>query len=150
MAVQTSYNATQAAAVEGAQATMVPATIISRNVEPSGGIGFGKAVAQGTTDKGIVVFATATNKFVGITLLDRSVAGTVAAPDVFPQRSSARVITKGDVWVIAAVAVAAGDPVYLTSTGTFTNVSTSNTAIAGARFDTSTSANGQLAVVRLG
>lgn len=150
MAVQTSYNATQPAAVEGAQATMVPATIISRNVEPSAGIGFGKAVAQGTADKGIVAFATASPKFVGITLLDRSVAGTQAAPDVFPQRSSARVITKGDVWVIAAVAVAAGDPVYLTGTGTFTNVATNNTAIDGARFDTSTSANGQLAVVRLG
>ena len=150
MAVQTQYNTTQAAAVVGAQATMVPATIISRNVEPSAGIGFGRAVSQGTTDKGIVLFATAANKFVGITLLDRSATGVAGNPDAFPQRASARVLTKGDVWVTADVPVAAGDAVYLTSTGTFTNVSTSNTAIAGARFDTSTTANGQLAVVRLG
>ena len=150
MAVQTQYNTTLAAGVAGAQATMVPATIISRNVEPSAGIGFGKAVSQGAADKGIVAFATGATKFVGITLLDRSATGVAGNADAYPQRASARVITKGDVWVIADVAVAAGDPVYLTSTGTFTNVSTSNTAIAGARFDTSTTANGQLAVVRLG
>lgn len=148
MAVQTQYNATQAVAVEGAQATMVPATIISRTVEPAAGIGFGKAVSQGAADKGIVGFATGATKFVGITLLDRSVVGTAANPDAFPQRASARVITKGDVWVVADVAVAAGDAVTLTATGAFSN--TGGTAVAGARWDTSTTAAGQLAVVRLG
>lgn len=61
-----------------------------------------------------------------------------------------RVITKGDIWVTASVAVAAGDPVYLTAAGAFTNVATNNTAINGARWDTSTTAAAQLAVVRLG
>lgn len=150
MAVQTTYNATQAAAVAGAPATMQPAIDISRNVENAEGIGFGVAVGQGTTPKGVVPFSSTANKFVGITLLDRSAAGTAGNPDSFPQRASARIRRKGDVWVVAAVAVAAGDPVYLTSAGAFTNVSTSNTLVAGARFDTSTSANGQLAVVYLG
>ena len=150
-AVQTNYAATLAPGVVGAQATMLPATIISRNVEPSAGLGFGVAVAQGTTDKGIVAFGGAANKFVGITMLDRSAIGTAAAPDSFAQRSSARVLTIGDIWVQASVQVAAGDPVYLVAaTGLFTNVATDNVAVLKARFDTSTTGANQLAVVRLG
>ncbi|PPU32148.1 DUF2190 family protein [Xanthomonas sp. CFBP 7912] len=146
MALQTNYPDVQPAATLGMQATMLPATIISRDVEDVAGIGFGKAAAQGAAAKGITVFGGANLKYVGITLLDRSATGL----DLFPQRASARVMTKGDVWVAAAVAVAAGDPVYITAAGAFTNVATSNTAITGARWDTSTTAAGQLAVVRLG
>ena len=150
-AVQTNYAATLAPGVVGAQATMLPATIISRNVEPSAGLGFGVAVAQGATDKGIVAFGGAANKFVGITMLDRSAIGTAAAPDSFAQRSSARVMTIGDIWVQASVQVAAGDPVYLVAaTGLFTNAATDNVAVPNARFDTSTTGANQLAVVRLG
>lgn len=150
-AVQTNYAATLAPGVVGAQATMLPATIISRNVEPAAGIGFGVAVAQGTTDKGIVAFGGSANKYVGITMLDRSAVGTTAAPDSFAQRTSARVMTKGDVWVNASVQVAAGDPVYLVAaTGLFTNVSTSNVLVPNARFDTSTTGANELVVVRLG
>lgn len=148
MALQNTYLDTQAAAVAGMPATMIAATDISRTVETAAGIGFGKAVGQGTADKGIVAFAG--TKFVGITLLDRSATGVPTNPDAFPQRASARVRTKGDVWVEASVAVAAGDPVYLTAAGAFTNVATNNTAITGARWDTSTTAAAQLAVVRLG
>lgn len=146
MALQTNYPDIQPAATRGMQATMIPSTIISRTVEDVAGLAFGLAVAQGGTDKGIVTFGGANLKFVGITLLDRSATGL----DLFPQRASARVITKGDIWVTASVAVAAGDPVYLTAAGAFTNVATNNTAITGARWDTSTTAAAQLAVVRLG
>jgi len=150
-AVQTNYAATLSPGVAGAQATMLPATIISRNVEPANGLAFGVAVAQGATDKGIVAFGGAANKFVGITMLDRSAVGTTAAPDSFAQRSSARVMTIGDIWVQASVQVAAGDPVYLVAaTGLFTNVATDNVAVPDARFDTSTTGANQLAVVRLG
>ncbi len=150
-AIQTNYAATLSPGVAGAQATMLPATIISRNVESANGLAFGVAVAQGTTDKGIVAFGGAANKFVGITMLDRSAVGTTAAPDSFAQRSSARVMTIGDIWVQASVQVAAGDPVYLVAaTGLFTNVATDNVAVPNARFDTSTTGANQLAVVRLG
>lgn len=150
-AVQTNYTATLSPGVVGAQATMLPATIISRTVEPANGLAFGVAVAQGTTDKGVVAFGGAANKFVGITMLDRSAVGTAAAPDSFAQGASARVMTIGDIWVQASVQVAAGDPVYLVAaTGLFTNVSTSNVAVPNARFDTSTTGDNQLAVVRLG
>ena len=143
MAVQTDYNATLAPAVAGAQATMLPASIISRNVEGAP-IGFGKPVFQGDADKGV---AASGDDFVGITLLDRSAAGE---GDTFRVGDSARVMVEGDVWVEASVAVAAGDAVAVTAAGAFTNVTTDNTAIDGARWDTSTTAAGQLAVVRLG
>lgn len=159
MAVQTNYSDTQPAAVAGAQATMIPATVISRTVEGNAGIGFGKPVAQGTADKGCHLFTSGDTAVLGITLLDRSAAGqTVSAgqvtahtPDTFAVGETARIITKGDVWVEAAAAVDAGDPVYVTTSGTITNASGGgNVQIAGARWDTSTTAPGQLAVVRLG
>lgn len=144
MALQTEYPDTQQAAIAGAQATMIPATIISRNVEGAP-VGFGVAVEQGETDKGVAAFAG--GEYVGITLLDRSAAGE---NDTFRVGDSARVMNKGDVWVVAAVAVAAGDPVHITAAGAFTSAEEDNTAIPGARWDTSTTAAGQLAVVRLG
>ena len=155
MALQNNYPDTQPAAIAGAPATMLPATEISRTVEGAA-IVFGKAVEQGATDKSVKAFAG--GKYVGIAQLDRSASGltvvtgqvTGRAIDAFGVGESARVRTKGDLWVTAAVAVAAGDAVYLTAAGAFTNVATDNTAIPGARWDTSTTAAGQLAVVRLG
>lgn len=158
MPVQTSYPDTQPAAVAGAQATMVPATIISRSVETAA-IGFGKAVAQGTADKGCHAFGSGDTAILGITLLDRSASGlsvtngqvTGQTADTFGVGESARIITKGDVWVVAGVNVTAGQPVYVRpSNGDFqpTNAN-SAVQIAGARWDTSATA-GSLAVVRLG
>lgn len=144
MSVQTNYSETLASAVAGAQATMAPATILSRNVEDTT-IGFGQPVAQGAADKGVVLASAAATDIIGITLVDRS-----ADSDLFEVGDSARVMAEGDVWVEASVAVAAGDAVYVVpATAAFTNVATSNTAVNGARFDTSTTAAGQLAVIRL-
>lgn len=158
MSVQTNYPDTQPVAVAGAQATMVPATIISRNVETAA-IGFGKAVAQGTADKGCHAFGSGDTAVLGITLLDRSASGlsvtngqvTGQTADTFGVGESARVITKGDVWVVAGVNVTAGQSVFVRpSNGDFqpTNAN-SAVQIAGARWDTSATA-GSLAVVRLG
>lgn len=150
MAVQTVYPSTMPAAVAGAKATEIPATIISRTVVDTGSIGFGIAVAQGDEDKTVKPFGTGSTKFVGITLLDRSANGISANKDSFAEGDSARVMTIGDIWVKASVAVSAGDPVYLVAaSGAFTNVSTGNTLVPNARFDTSTTAANQLAVVRL-
>jgi len=155
MALQTNYTDIQAKAIAGLPATMIPATEISRTVEGAA-IAFGKAVEQGATDKSVKAFAG--GDYVGIARLDRSASGltvtdgqvTGRATDAFGVGESARIRTKGDLWVVAAVPVAAGDGVYLTDAGAFTNVETDNTAIPGARWDTSTTAVGQLAVVRLG
>src|SRR5690606_24971427 len=158
MAVQTTYSDTQPAAVAGAQATMIPATIISRTVEDAA-IGFGIAVAQGSADKGCAAFGAGDTEVLGITVLDRSASSLSVTSGQVPDRDddkfgvgeSARIMTKGDIWVVCASGCSAGDPVWVRpSNGDFQD-SNANSAvqIAGARWDTSASAGG-LAVVRLG
>jgi len=161
MPVQTTYPDTQPAAVAGAPATMLNGPIISRTVETAA-IAFGKAVAQGTADKGCKAFGSGDTVILGITLLDRSASGLSVTngqvsgqtPDAFGVGESARIAPVGsgrDVWVTVAADVAAGQPVYVRpSNGDFqpTNAN-SAVQIAGARWDTSATA-GNLAVVRLG
>lgn len=147
MATQTTYSENIAAAVAGLQGTMIPATIISRNVETQTGIGFGRAVARGSDDKGCKLFGSGDTAVLGISLLDRSAHGE----DLFPENTEARIITKGHVWVTASVAVDAGDPVYvIPATGAFAKTSASSAVqIANAVWDTSTTGEG-LALVRMG
>lgn len=160
MALQTQYPDTQPIALRGAQATQIPATIISRTVEGAA-IAFGKAVAQGTAEKGVKAFGSGDTAIVGITLLDRSAGGLSVdgngqvvgrTVDAFGVGESARIMTKGDVWVTAAVAVTAGQPVYVRpSNGDFQPTSANSAVLVpGARWDTSTTSTNQLAVVRLG
>jgi len=60
------------------------------------------------------------------------------------------VIRKGTVWVTAGAAVTPADTVYFVpATGVITNVATGNTAIPGAKFET-TAASGALVRVYLG
>lgn len=146
MAIQTSYQETTSAAFEGQIATQIPATLISRVVEPSAGLGFGVAVKQGTADNEADAF-DGSGDVMGITVRERSLDAN--DPDKFAQYDNARIMTKGAAWVTASVAVDAGDDVYVTSAGAFTNVSSGNTQISGAKFDTSTTGEA-LAIVRLG
>lgn len=154
--VQTAYNENMRPGIAGAQADMTPSTILSRTVETAAGIGFGKVVRQGTGDKGIIsdlaTVAMDADSFVGITVVDRGVANPVAADaDKYPQYSSARVMTKGTIWVEVAGAVAAGTDVTVTlATGVLgsASVGAGVVAIPRARWETSTAGAG-LAVVRL-
>lgn len=158
MAVQTVYNDTQPAAVAGHRATMIDATILSRTVETAA-VPFGRAVKQGTADKGCALFGSGDTVVLGIALLDRGASGltvtdgqvTGATEDAFGVGESARVITKGDVWVTVAANVVAGNSVFVRpSNGDFQPTSANSAVqIVGARFDTSASSGG-LAVVRLG
>ena len=150
MAVQSTYSENIRAAVPAQLVDTIPKTLPSRTVEDAGGLAFGIPVAQGAADKGIRAFTTGDTaaKFIGITVRERSVA---AEADQFKQYDSARVLTKGAVWVTASVAVVARDAVYgVPAPRLFSNVDTGNVLIAGARFDTSTTAINQLAQVRLG
>lgn len=146
MAVQTTYQERIDPAFAGQIANMVPATLISRTVETAAGVALGTAVEQGTEDYGCIAFAGG-GAVVGIAVRERSLDPNT--PDKFAQYDNARIMTKGSVWVTAAVAVDAGDDVYVTDAGAFTNVSSGNTQIVGARFDTSTTGEA-LAIVRLG
>lgn len=149
MATQTSYSETLRPGVPGQIANMIPATLISRTVEDAAGVGFGLAVTQGADDYGCSAFGTGDTAILGITVRDRSLDAN--NPDEFGEGDSARVMTKGAVWVTASVAVNAGDPVYvIPATGAFAKTNASSAVqIAGARWDTSTTGAG-LAIVRLG
>ncbi|SFH29387.1 capsid cement protein [Ensifer sp. OV372] len=143
-AIQTTYAATHARWVEGMNLNMEPSVVVTRLAEDVEGIGFGKVAVQGTADNQ-VVDSEATAKFAGIAVLD-----TTRPTGKYEQYDNVAVMKKGVIVVQASVAVAVGDPVYyVPATGVLTNVSTSNTLIAGAQWDTSTSGAG-LAALRLG
>lgn len=119
-----------------------PRTLISRNVEDSGGIAFGLAVMQGTEDKGCVVGDG--SDFLGVTVRDQSV--TPEDPDTFEFESSARIMTEGVIWVANSGGVSAGDPVVALAAGALGT--SSSPLVANARWDT-TAADGELAQLRL-
>jgi hypothetical protein len=133
--IQTSYSETVDQAVAGQIGNMVSSVLVSRTVEDAAGVAFGLPVAQGSEDEGVIAYAGA--DFVGITVRERSV--DPSAPNKFAQYDNARVLRKGAIWVTASKAVDAGDNVYLTDAGAYTNVEGSNFQIPGARWDTSTS-----------
>lgn len=143
-AIQTTYSATHTRWVEGMVLNMEPNDIVTRIAEDAEGIGFGKVGVQGTADNQ-VVDSEATAKFVGIAVLD------ITRPTgKYEQYENVALMKKGVIVVQASEAVAVGDPVYYTpATGVLSKTSTSNTLIANAQWDTSTSGAG-LAALRLG
>lgn len=118
----------------------------SRTIEDAAGIAFGKAVFRGAGDHGVTgTPAAGVGKFLGITGAHETLgllSGGTA--DVYPQYSTPFIMAMGVIWITAGAAVAAGDQVYVTSAGAFTNVSTSNTILTGWFFD-DTVASGSLA-----
>lgn len=133
MAVQETYQQYIPVGVPGAIVDMIPKTLISRTVEVPAGIAFGVPVYRGTGDKGVVATGTAAN-YIGFTVLDRS----VRIGDVFSQYESARIMTDGQIWVVAPTAVADGAAVVL-----------GGVTIPGAFWQTTTTTTNQLAQVRL-
>lgn len=150
-AIQTTFTQNIRAGVPGAIVDMTPKSLVSRTVEASAGLAFGIPVAQGTADKAGRAFTTGDTiaKFVGVSCLDRS---TAAGTNGYSQYESASVMrTIGCVWVTASVQVAAGDPVAIVAaTGLWTNVTSGNLTVPGARWDTSTTGANQIAQLRLG
>lgn len=143
-AIQTTYSATHARWVEGMNLNMEPSVVVTRLAEDVEGIGFGKVCVQGTADNQ-VVDSEATAKFAGVAVLD-----TTRPSGKYDQYDNVAVMKKGVIVVQASVAVAVGDPVYyVPATGVLTNVSTGNTLIPNAQWDTSTAGAG-LAALRLG
>lgn len=142
--VQTTYEMGIRGAVVGLLANMEMKNIISRTVENAEGLTFGVAVMRGAADTGTVPYA-GTAKPLGITVLDRSVRAST--PNGFGRYESARILTKGVIWVKASVAVVQGDAVTLTAAGLFSN--TGGTPYPNATWDSSAAANG-LAKIRLG
>ncbi|WP_429001423.1 structural cement protein Gp24 [Xanthomonas phaseoli] len=135
------YTASMVGPVAGARATDVPINVLSGTVESEAPIGFGQPVARGADPGGLISFAG--GSLLGISLIDLS-----AQPVGYAKHASVPYMDTGDIWVVASAAVAAGDPVCVTPTGQFTNVTAGNTTWSRARWDTSTTRAGQPAVIR--
>lgn len=147
-AVQTSYPATAPAGFPGQIADGEQVTnVISRSVDPASAnpVNFGDPVLQGASDGTIQSVAGGTGVFRGIAVRDATLPPS--AGDQYAAGLTAAVLTKGVIWVTAAVAVVVGQPAYYTSAGALTNVATGNTAVAGAMWDTTGAAG--LARLRL-
>jgi hypothetical protein len=139
--VQSSYSNSLAVGYAGMVKNGETSNRISRTIEDSGGIAFGKAAFRGSGDHGVTLTPAAAT-FMGIVIAD---AGQVPAAgetaDTVAQYGTVGLLIEGVIYVSAAVAVADGDQVYVTSAGAITNVSTSNTAIP-AKFDATIAAAG--------
>lgn len=149
MPIQTVYNTNIDKARVGAVANMEAINLISGVVQNAAGIAFGAVVARDSAgDNCVHTWVSGTDKYLGICVRERSINPANAA-DKFAQYDDARIMTKGVIWVLASVVVAAGDPVYVTPAGVITNVTTSNFLLPNAVFDSATTAINQLARVRL-
>ncbi|PZQ55767.1 MAG: hypothetical protein DI555_07000 [Novosphingobium pentaromativorans] len=120
--------------------------IITRTLE-SGTVGFGKAVYQGTADRGAVTTPSA--NLLGFTIANKTLPVTAdRAADTFVAKDNLRIKNRGKIWVLASVAVTPRQPVYVTSAGAITNVSTGNTAAAGWEFDDTAASGAPVRIVR--
>lgn len=132
---QGTYDTNHAVGYAGMLAEGQPARDIASKVVENVAVAFGLAVGAGSADGSCRLGGTG---FVGITVADKT-----RDEDGYDVGEMAAVIRKGTVWVSVPVAVADTDTVYfVAATGVITNVSSGNVAIAGAKFETSTSGAG--------
>lgn len=145
--VQNNFPANQPVAYAGMVSNGETSNRISRTVEDSAGIGFGKAVFRGTGNDGCT--ATPSAAFLGITIAHEALGllpgGTA---DLYPQYASAAIMTMGEIWVVAGANVTADAQVYVTSGGVFTSASSGNTILTGWEFDTAASSGSFVQIVK--
>ena len=142
-----SYSRDTARGYPGMIANTEPHRIISMIVASgSADVPFGRGVIFGTVED-TVALPTAAGKFAGVVVADRTVPASQG--EVFKPFDQLSVMKNGTIWVIALVAVEQGDQVYMTPTGKFTNVATSNQLIENAEWATVTSTTNQIAKLRL-
>lgn len=142
MGIQSTYLDRQPVGYAGQIADLGLADVISREVEDSGGIGFGLAVIQGSADHGVKLGAA--GEFIGLSVRDVSLPP--GQSDTYAQNDTAAVMIRGVMWAKALAAVTKGDPVYYTSAGGLTNVPGSRSAEAGAVSGTGNGAMGAITV----
>jgi hypothetical protein len=148
--VQTSYIRYMLPGQNGMLASETPWAADTRTVETAAGLPFGRAVSQGVTERGCIIGGSA---YVGISRADITIARADVTPaltvDVYPQYDNAGILTMGDLWVLVAAAVVAGNGVHFSATDGKLSAAGGNT-IPGARWMTTMATIGGLAVVRIG
>lgn len=115
---------------------------VASKVVETAAVAFGLAVGAGTADGSVKLGGAG---YIGVAVADKS-----RDADSYAIGEVAGVIRKGTVWVAVGADVDPSDTVYFVpATGVITSVSTNNTAIPGAKFET-TATSGNLARVYLG
>jgi hypothetical protein len=115
--LQTTYNETPDALYPGMVISGALSNRISRTVEDSAGIAFGKAAFRGAADHGATATPTA-GKLLGISIATKGlgpIAGQTA--DTYQQYDNMAIMPEGEIAVASSVAVAQGDQAYVTSAG---------------------------------
>ena len=99
-------------------------------------IPFGYPAYRGTVEGTARQYASGAD-FLGITKLTPAVKAKSSSPDSYGANETGAFVTLGAVYVSAAATVTHGEAAYWDDTAkVFTDVSSGNTAIAGAEFDT--------------
>jgi hypothetical protein len=151
MPVQTTFSENIRQGLPGMVNRMVDYNAVSRSCSTPAGIPAARAVSQGATDIEAVIGGTA-NGFLGLTILDPTLivpTAQVFVDGVYPQYAEMGILTKGEMFATAPVAVAAGDPVsFIAADGTLTN--TGGVVIPGARWKYARPTPGDLNAVQLG
>jgi hypothetical protein len=104
-------------------------------VQDVAGIAFGIATFQSGATDGKAITATPGTKFKGVTIANAGLVAPVGgAADTYGQYASASLCDMGDIWVLAGSNTTPGAPVYVTSAGVFTTVSTGGNIAIPATF----------------
>lgn len=130
------------------------------NIVAKGNIGTAITTIPGITSVTVTNGGTATagdqffidvtgNPFLGFTIAT-SALGYIAGQDAdeYQQYDNAAILTGGEIVISAAVAVNDGEPVYITSTGTLTNVASGNAPTGGWVFDRTIAAAGLVPIAK--
>jgi len=152
LVVQTTFPETIREGIHGMINRMVDFNTVTRNTAPVSGIPWGRAVSQSPTQDIDATLGGSVTLFLGISVMDPTIVvptGSGYAADVYPQYTSLTVLTKGEIFITAAPAITAGDPLYFVAAdGILSNINT-GILVAGGRWKYTRGA-GALNVVQLG
>jgi hypothetical protein len=131
-ALQSAFTATIPNGFPGMIANAEIQNRFTRTCEDAGGIAFGAACFRGAGDHGCTATPTAA-KFLGIAIVDHGQVRRTASAgaDRYDQNDNVPLMQRGVVWVTSSIAVADGDPVYVTPAGLFTNSAAGNVQLVG-------------------
>lgn len=122
-------------------------SILTRTLEGATACAFGRPVYKGTADRGVSLTVSA--NLVGFAIAKKgNVTTATRAADTYAPGDTLPVKNRGKIWVTSTTTAAKDDPVYVTSAGAITNVSTSNTIAGAWVFDDTITAAGIVRIVR--
>ncbi len=143
-----SYGHTLTKAEAGAKYDISPDVVSTKSAEEA--VAFGLAVTHGTdAEKQCEVVDNAADTFLGVALKQQTVVVANGATPGYAVNDAVSILEQGKVWVEVTSDVTAGAAAYVdVSNGKFTDVSTSNLAVPGGKFETS-AVSGELAALTI-